>query len=129
MSDWLTHDGGGRPHSPHEYVEVRLRNGALAKADSACIGWVRFDDEPEPSDIMEYRLIERPLTDKQIIAKLEAERDALLAVLVEIFGPINFSADNPNVRDDAILPVDMTMGELRRARSAIAKATHTPAGN
>lgn len=61
--------------------------------------------------------------------RLASAAPELLAALVEILGPLNVCSDNLNVRDDACLPIDMTMGELRRARAAIAKATHTPAGN
>lgn len=46
----------------------------------------------------------------------------LLSALIEILGPLNVCSDNPHVRDDQVLPVDMTMGELRKARAAIAKA-------
>ena len=56
-------------------------------------------------------------------ARLIAAAPDLLASLVEILGPLNVCTDNPNVRDDQVLPVDMTMGELRRARAAISKAT------
>ncbi|WP_161626250.1 hypothetical protein [Sphingobium baderi] len=64
---------------------------------------------------------------------MQAESDAnacliaaapdLLAALVEILGPLNVCSDNKNVPDDTCLPIDMTMGELRKARAAIAKAT------
>lgn len=56
-------------------------------------------------------------------ARLIAAAPCLLEALVEILGPLNACSDNPNVRDDACLPIDMTMGELRKARAAIAKAT------
>lgn len=56
-------------------------------------------------------------------ARLIAAAPELLAALVEILGPLNVCSDNPNVGDDVCLPIDMTMGELRRARAAIAKAT------
>jgi hypothetical protein len=56
-------------------------------------------------------------------ARLIAASPCLLAALVEILGPLNVCSDNPNVADDVSLPIDMTMGELRKARAAIAKAT------
>lgn len=55
-------------------------------------------------------------------AHLIASAPDLLAALVDILGPLNVCSDNPHVPDNACLPVDMTMGELRRARIAIAKA-------
>lgn len=55
-------------------------------------------------------------------AHMIAAAPELLEALVEILGPLNVCCDNPNVRDDQCLPVDMTMGELRKARAAIAKA-------
>lgn len=60
-------------------------------------------------------------------ARLIAAAPDLLAALLEILGPLNVCSDNQNVRDDECLPVDMTMGELRKARAAIARALGTPA--
>lgn len=56
-------------------------------------------------------------------ASLFTSAPDLLEALVEILGPLNVCSDNQNVSDDVCLPVDMTMGELRKARAAIAKAT------
>lgn len=42
------------------------------------------------------------------------------AALTEIVGSLNVCSDNPNVPDDFLVPVDITMGELRKARAAIA---------
>lgn len=56
-------------------------------------------------------------------ARLIAAAPDLLAALVEILGPLNVCSDNANVRDETMLPIDITMGEIRRARAAIAKAT------
>lgn len=44
--------------------------------------------------------------------------DALLEALKGLM-PTNLCADNPNVPDDTIIPVDLTYGELRAARAAI----------
>lgn len=52
-----------------------------------------------------------------------AAAPAMLEALDEIVGPMKVDHDNPNIPDDAVLPIDMTMGELRRARAAIANAT------
>ena len=56
-------------------------------------------------------------------ARLIAASPCLLEALTEILGPLNVSTDNANVPDDFVVPVDMTMGELRKALKAIAKAT------
>jgi len=58
-------------------------------------------------------------TDAQVLTE---QRDALLEALGDILGPLNVCSDNPHVRDDETLPIDMTMGELRKARAAIARA-------
>lgn len=42
-----------------------------------------------------------------------------LATLTSIFGSLNVCSDNPNVPDDFLVPIDITMGELRKARAAI----------
>ena len=55
-------------------------------------------------------------------ARLIAAAPDLLEALEVILGPLNVCSDNPNVRDDTCLPIDLTMGELRQARAAIAKA-------
>lgn len=47
----------------------------------------------------------------------------LLAALTEILGPLNICSDNRHVRDDECVLIDITMGELRKARAAIARAT------
>lgn len=47
---------------------------------------------------------------------------APLAALTAIVGSLNVCSDNPNVTDDFLVPIDITMGELRKARAAIASA-------
>lgn len=59
---------------------------------------------------------------RQALDETLAAHDDMLAALVEILGPLNVCSDNPHVDDHIVLPVDMTMGELRKARAAIAKA-------
>lgn len=59
----------------------------------------------------------------QANALLYAAAPDLLAALTEILGPLNVCPDNRHVRDDECLPIDITMGELRKARAAIARAT------
>lgn len=56
-------------------------------------------------------------------ARLIAAAPCLLEALTAILGPLNVCSDNANVGDNVSLPVDMTMGELRQARKAIARAT------
>lgn len=55
-------------------------------------------------------------------ARLIAAAPDLLEALREILGPLNVCSDNRHVRDDQCLPIDITVGELRKARAAIAKA-------
>jgi hypothetical protein len=45
-----------------------------------------------------------------------------LAALTAIVGSLSVASDNPNVPDDFLVPIDITMGELRKARAAIASA-------
>ena len=45
-----------------------------------------------------------------------------LEALTAIVGSLNVASDNPNVPDDFLVPVDMTMGELRKARAAISRS-------
>src|SRR3546814_13811156 len=49
-------------------------------------------------------------------ANLIAAAPELLEALVGILGPLNVCSDNSNVRDDVCLPIDMTMGDLRKSR-------------
>lgn len=55
-------------------------------------------------------------------ARLIAAAPDLLAALVEMT-PRGLNSDNSNIPDDLVIPVDMTMGEIRRARAAISRAT------
>lgn len=50
---------------------------------------------------------------------LRRENTRLREALTEILGPLNVCSDNPHVSDEVCLPVDMTMGDLRRARQAL----------
>lgn len=59
------------------------------------------------------------------IAIKAAAAPALFEALTEILGPLNVCSDNPNVRDDVCLPIEMTMGELRKARAALALVSET----
>lgn len=55
-------------------------------------------------------------------AQLFAAAPELLAALLTLI-PRNVALGNPNWADGTIIPVDMTLGELRQARAAIEKAT------
>ncbi|WP_303763763.1 hypothetical protein [Sphingobium yanoikuyae] len=54
-------------------------------------------------------------------ADLIAAAPELLEALEELI-PANLCATNLALPDDTVLPVDMTLGEIRRALAAIAKA-------
>ena len=75
---------------------------------------------PTEIDAEDY---ERAKANAAFIVRAANSHYELLEALIEILGPLNVCSDNPHVRDDQVLPVDMTMGELRKARAAIAKAT------
>lgn len=51
--------------------------------------------------------------------KWAEENARLREALFEIVGPLNVCSDNPNVPDDTLIAVDITMGEIRKARSAL----------
>lgn len=65
--------------------------------------------------------------------KLPVERDRANAILAAaapdllaaclLMVPANVCLTNSNVRDDMVVPLECTMGELRAIRAAIAKAT------
>lgn len=86
--------------------------------------WLRVDT----ADYAEIHAAFRPssqavaLVGKPADADLIAAAPDLLEALQDILGPLNACSDNANVRDDIVLPVDMTMGELRKARAALSKA-------
>lgn len=75
---------------------------------------------PTEIDAEDY---ERAKANAAYIVRAANNHYDLLEALREILGPLNVCSDNHNVRDDQILPVDITMGELRKARAAIARAT------
>jgi len=54
--------------------------------------------------------------------RLIAAAPDLLTVAMELM-PKNICVENTNVQDSQVLPVDVTMGELRRLAAAIARAT------
>lgn len=47
----------------------------------------------------------------------------LLEALIDILGSLDVASRNPNIPDDTIVPVDMTMGEIRKGLAAILRAT------
>ena len=53
------------------------------------------------------------------------EQESIFAELVEALEallPSNVSVENCNIPDDETVPVDMTLGDIRAARAALAKA-------
>lgn len=64
----------------------------------------------------------RPADEVAANAALFSAAPDLLEALREILGPLNVCSNNRHVRDDQCLPIDITVGELRKARNAIAKA-------
>ena len=54
--------------------------------------------------------------------QLADQNRELLAALREVI-PANLCITNPNVADDQIVPVDVTMGEFRKIAALIAKCT------
>ncbi|NBB37667.1 hypothetical protein [Sphingobium yanoikuyae] len=58
---------------------------------------------------------------QEVIGPLAAAAPELLVALEELI-PANLCASNLALSDDAVLPVDMTLGEIRRAIAAITKA-------
>jgi hypothetical protein len=55
------------------------------------------------------------------IMELEGSNKELLAALLGLL-PKNICVGNGNIRDDTLLPMDVTMGEIRAAAKAIANA-------
>jgi hypothetical protein len=65
---------------------------------------------------------DKAIYQKRADAKLITAAPDLYEALADILGPLNVCTDNLNVRDDACLPIDMTMGEVRKGRAALARA-------
>lgn len=89
--------------SPQEVLECR--------GDNCIIARISFDNRDE-------ELGESNMADAVRIVTAVNSHDALLEALKGLM-PTNLCADNPNVPDDTIIPVDLTYGELRAARAAI----------
>jgi hypothetical protein len=63
-----------------------------------------------------------PTDEHEANARLIAAAPDLLEALKGLL-PTNIDLGNPNIADGLVLPCDVTVGELRKARAAIAKAT------
>jgi hypothetical protein len=61
------------------------------------------------------------------IATLFAAASAMLAACQAVM-PIGIDTENPNIPDDQVIPLDVTMGELRQLRAAITQATQDQGG-
>lgn len=57
---WRDYYGGGRPNSPLDYVQVRMRDGSVKYAISASIPWEHDDD------IVQWRPAKKPPTAQQL---------------------------------------------------------------
>lgn len=57
-------------------------------------------------------------------AELVAQRDGLAAE-AKTFIPFNLNISNPNVSDNVLIPIDVTMGEFRRLHAALSALTAT----
>lgn len=80
-----------------------------------CIALVSCDTEKGPAE----KPIYRPQRDAN--AQLMATAPELLAVAEEML-PANLCLTNSNVRDDVVVPLECTMGDLRKIAAVIAKA-------
>jgi hypothetical protein len=76
VSDWIEHDGNGRPHPASTYVEVQLRDGRVESGCSAFLSWPWVNDE---YDVLRWREIPEPPSKDAIIAELVEALAGLLA--------------------------------------------------
>jgi hypothetical protein len=117
-------------HTPGPWALTEPRMGAFNEAlMSVVTPGKRYVADIQPTAPQSHRAGNNRIVRRKVFgpedmanARLIAAAPELLEALVEILGPLNVCSDNPNVRHDASLPIDMTMGELRKARAAIAKA-------
>ncbi|WP_299010023.1 hypothetical protein [uncultured Caulobacter sp.] len=106
---------------------VTLRTSATAR-------WTA--DQFAENDLRERRMVFARFSardggrSRQLVAMCERPEDAsLVAAAPDLLSacqsviPKNLATDNRNIPDDQIIPLDFTMGELRRIAAAIAKAT------
>jgi Lar family restriction alleviation protein len=54
------------------------------------------------------------------LTTLRAENELMREVVSDLL-PRGVCWDNPNIPDNTVIPVDMTMGEIRKARNALAQ--------
>ena len=81
-AEWIEHDGGGRPHSPSSYVEVETRFGVKQSLCSAFIPWPWDEEGSGNTDIIRWRFVKEPPSDKEIASYVPA----LLSALDEAVG-------------------------------------------
>lgn len=116
IADWTVPEEGNQ--SAREAADLLTR--AIADITSALIMAGKEDkvaDWTAPYVETVNRLDATAATTDQ--AKLIGE----LAEALEALIPTNLAVGNCNIADDATVPLDIPMGELRKARAAIAKAT------
>lgn len=75
---------------------------------------------PSESTILERKNeAGQTVAELRVVAELRAQNERLRAALRELL-PGNLGA-NRLIPDDALIPVDMTMGEIRRARAVLSE--------
>lgn len=109
------------------YTGIREKAGRYSLSDAQAHAdpesGVTFLHESEAPELAPQCLDE--VANPYLLEELDAARARcgdLLAACQSVI-PHNLCTDNPNVSDDQVIPLDFTMGELRRIAAAIAKAT------
>jgi hypothetical protein len=72
VSDFIKHNGAGRPHCPSTHVEVKFRDGRIERGKSCFLRWPWAEDcdGDERDDVLEWRAVPEPPTKGEIIADL-----------------------------------------------------------
>jgi hypothetical protein len=100
-------------HTPGPWGSSKVLRGAVVGRHGSSAGLVL-------AQVTEF--VPKYRAESEANARLISAAPELLEALLAILGPLNVCSDNKHVRDEEVLPLDITMGELRAARAAIAKA-------